>query len=59
MPTQEEDEDVGVGGEDEGNGGGEFDDRPEVTTAQLLQFKSCSAIRVSVELVWKCDVFCI
>lgn len=37
MPTQEEDEDVGVGGEDEGNGGGEFDDRPEVTTAQLLQ----------------------
>lgn len=26
-------------GEDEGNGGGELDDRPEVTSAQLLQFQ--------------------
>lgn len=31
-----------VWGEDEGNGGGEIDDRPEVTWAQLLQFQTCS-----------------
>lgn len=40
-----------VSGEDEGNEGGELDHRPEVTSAPLLQFKSCSGMcGISLEM---------